>query len=152
VRLDAPSQTSIDRTTGELDEKTANNISNEPDSPVDPVAAKPTNAPATQRTLKPKTAARAPRLNTKKARAEAELLRRQEYAQKLFDDLNKSVFKEGLPASTKLVWNKRLLTTAGKAKYHRYDINIDKLSTCSLPYPAPEKVLQPLRLSLQRKS
>ncbi|KJA29356.1 hypothetical protein HYPSUDRAFT_211237 [Hypholoma sublateritium FD-334 SS-4] len=60
-----------------------------------------------------------PRPNTKKARLAAELLKRHEYAQQLFDDLNKAVFKGGLPDNTQLNWNKRLLTTAGKAKYHR---------------------------------
>lgn len=152
MRLDPPSQSSIDRTTGNLDEKTASKMSNQSESPVDPVAAKPANAPAVQRTPKPKTAAKTPRLNTKKAREEAEILRRQEYAQKLFDDLNKSVFKDGLPASTKLVWNKRLLTTAGKAKYHRYEIDHNKQSTCSLLYPVTEKVLRPRKLSSQRRS
>ena len=66
---------------------------------------------------KPPAAPRRP--NTKKARQAAEFLKRHEYAQQLFDDLNKSVFKGGLPNNTQLNWNKRLLTTAGRAKYHR---------------------------------
>jgi hypothetical protein len=61
-----------------------------------------------------------PRANTKKARLEAELQRRQEYAKQIFTELNNSVFKKGLPENTKLNWSKRLLTTAGKAKYHRF--------------------------------
>jgi hypothetical protein len=45
--------------------------------------------------------------------------RRHDYAQQLFDDLNASIFKGGLPNNTALNWNKRLLTTAGRAKWHR---------------------------------
>ncbi|KAF5355958.1 hypothetical protein D9756_003990 [Leucocoprinus leucothites] len=56
---------------------------------------------------------------SKKALEEAERARRENYAQELFNELNRSVFKNGLPEKTKLNWNKRLLTTAGKAKYHR---------------------------------
>lgn len=41
------------------------------------------------------------------------------YAQNLFNDLNKTVFNNQLPADTALLWNKRLLTTAGKARWHR---------------------------------
>ncbi|KAF5312656.1 hypothetical protein D9619_003090 [Psilocybe cf. subviscida] len=140
MRLDPPSQSSIDRTTGNLDEKTASKMSNQSESPVDPVAAKPANAPAVQRTPKPKTAAKTPRLNTKKAREEAEILRRQEYAQKLFDDLNKSVFKDGLPASTKLVWNKRLLTTAGKAKYHREGVTTTQIELAEKILDCDERI------------
>jgi hypothetical protein len=58
---------------------------------------------------------------SKKAIEQAEQARREKYAQDLFDELNASVFKNGLPEKTKLNWNKRLLTTAGKARYHRYD-------------------------------
>lgn len=41
------------------------------------------------------------------------------YAQQLFVELNRTVFKQQLPEDTKLNWNKRLLTTAGRAKWHR---------------------------------
>ncbi|KAF8887770.1 SprT-like family-domain-containing protein, partial [Infundibulicybe gibba] len=54
-----------------------------------------------------------------KAQAAAEQLRREKYAQELFDELNRVVFKNGLPKETKLNWNKRLLSTAGRAKWHR---------------------------------
>jgi len=64
--------------------------------------------------------AKTPRTNTKKSRLQAELQRRQEYAEQIFIELNSSVFKQGLPENTKLNWSKRLLTTAGKAKYHRF--------------------------------
>jgi len=46
------------------------------------------------------------------------------YAEELFADLNKTVFKGCLPASTKLNWNKRLLKTAGRAKYHRFVLSV----------------------------
>ncbi|KAF9478727.1 hypothetical protein BDN70DRAFT_808312 [Pholiota conissans] len=62
---------------------------------------------------------KAPRANTKRARELADLQRRQDYAQKLFNELNNVVFKGALPPDTKLQWSKRLLSTAGKAKYHR---------------------------------
>lgn len=61
-----------------------------------------------------------PRPKSKKAQTEAEQRRRHDYAQQLFTDLNLSIFKQGLPVNTKLNWNKRLLTTAGRAKFHRY--------------------------------
>ncbi|KAH9486658.1 HMG box-containing protein C19G7.04 [Psilocybe cubensis] len=56
---------------------------------------------------------------TKKAQLEAEQRRLHAYAQQLFNDLNKYVFNQQLPEGTLLNWNKRLLTTAGRAKYHR---------------------------------
>ncbi|KAG6872461.1 hypothetical protein C0995_009564 [Termitomyces sp. Mi166 len=59
-----------------------------------------------------------PRLS-KKAQAAVEQERRVIYAQELFDDLNRSVFEGRLPKETKLNWSKRLLTTAGRAKWHR---------------------------------
>lgn len=61
-----------------------------------------------------------PRKTTKRAQLEAEQKKRHDYAQHLFIDLNKVVFNQGLPEGTKLNWNKRLLTTAGRAKYHRF--------------------------------
>ena len=59
------------------------------------------------------------RLSSKKAQQTVEQQRRHDYAQQLFDDLNASIFKGGLPNNTALNWNKRLLTTAGRAKWHR---------------------------------
>ncbi|KAL5535156.1 hypothetical protein ACEPAF_3250 [Sanghuangporus sanghuang] len=41
------------------------------------------------------------------------------YAQTLFDELNTSVFMNRLPKDTPLIWNNRLLATAGRAKWHR---------------------------------
>ena len=62
--------------------------------------------------------ARAPRL-TKKALEAAEQQRREQYAQAFFEEMNGTVFGGGLPGETKLVWNKRLLSTAGRAKWQR---------------------------------
>jgi hypothetical protein len=62
---------------------------------------------------------KAPRV-TKKAHAAAEQARREKYAADLFEELNRAVFKDGLPKETKMNWNKRLLTTAGRAKWHRF--------------------------------
>ncbi|KII86319.1 hypothetical protein PLICRDRAFT_56048 [Plicaturopsis crispa FD-325 SS-3] len=55
----------------------------------------------------------------KKTAAAAEQVRREIYAQTLFAELNRTVFNNGLPANTALKWNVRLLTTAGRAKWHR---------------------------------
>ena len=56
---------------------------------------------------------------TKKALQELELQRRRAYAETFFKELNETVFKGGIPPETKLEWNKRLLTTAGRAHWHR---------------------------------
>ncbi|KAJ3576265.1 hypothetical protein NP233_g517 [Leucocoprinus birnbaumii] len=76
------------------------------------------STPINKRVTKSKSTKSTTRVS-KKALEEAELARREQYAQELFDELNSSVFKMGLPESTSLKWNKRLLTTAGKARYHR---------------------------------
>ena len=60
-----------------------------------------------------------PRPRSKKASVATEQARREAYAQKLFNELNEKVFGGGLPTDTKLNWNNRLLTTAGRAKWHR---------------------------------
>ena len=79
----------------------------------------PPRTPAKPRTPAPARLPRTPR-TSKKALALAAQADLEAYAQELFDELNEDVFKGGLPASTKLVWSKRLLTTAGRAKWHRY--------------------------------
>jgi len=56
---------------------------------------------------------------SKKALALAEQAERAAYAQSLFDELNRAVFAGWLPVETTLVWSKRLLTTAGSARWHR---------------------------------
>ncbi|KAG6857641.1 hypothetical protein H0H87_010209 [Tephrocybe sp. NHM501043] len=78
-----------------------------------------------------------PRIS-KKAQAEAEQERRVLYAQQLFQELNHSVFDDKLPKETKLIWSKRLLTTAGRAKWHSYgrhskSIDVNKVGTYPLP-------------------
>ncbi|KAF8807653.1 hypothetical protein BYT27DRAFT_7242120 [Phlegmacium glaucopus] len=67
----------------------------------------------------PASSLKTPRSTSKKAQQTVEQRRRHDYAQQLFEDLNASVFKGGLPHNTALDWNKRLLTTAGRAKWHR---------------------------------
>ena len=62
---------------------------------------------------------RGPGKISKQARAAAERKELEEYAQRFFDDVNKTVFKNGLPSNTKLAWNVRLLTTAGRARWHK---------------------------------
>ena len=79
----------------------------------------PPHTPTKPRTPAPARLPRTPR-TSKKALALAAQADLEAYAQELFDELNGDVFKGGLPASTKLVWSKRLLTTAGRAKWHRY--------------------------------
>lgn len=86
-------------------------------------SASPSNmgAPANGKFLRLKST-RSTTRTSKKAVEQAEQARREKYAQELFTELNMSVFKNGLPQETKLNWNKRLLTTAGRAKYRRYNI------------------------------
>ena len=75
--------------------------------------------PRTPPNAKPKsTPAKAPR-TSKKALALAEQAERAEYAQSLFEELNRGVFAGGLPVETTLIWSNRLLTTAGRARWHR---------------------------------
>ena len=56
---------------------------------------------------------------SKKALMQAEQEEHAAYAQSLFDELNRMVFAGGLPVETTLVWSNRLLTTAGRARWHR---------------------------------
>ncbi|KAI9465124.1 SprT-like family-domain-containing protein [Russula earlei] len=64
------------------------------------------------------TPAKTPR-TSKKAQAQAQQAERAAYAQSLFDELNRNVFAGGLPIETTLIWSNRLLTTAGRARWHR---------------------------------
>lgn len=48
-----------------------------------------------------------------------EQARQHKYAAELFAELNKDVFGDRLPKNTALEWSKRLLTTAGRARWHR---------------------------------
>ncbi|KAF4572497.1 hypothetical protein EYR36_007003 [Pleurotus pulmonarius] len=56
---------------------------------------------------------------SKKAQAAADLTKRKNYAEELFEELNALVFDRKLPPSTQLTWSKRLTTTAGRAKWHK---------------------------------
>ncbi|KAF7986222.1 hypothetical protein HWV62_38666 [Athelia sp. TMB] len=69
------------------------------------------SSPALSSAKKPRT--------TKKERVAEEQARREQYASELFSTLNSTIFKDQLPKETKLNWNVRLLSTAGKAKWHR---------------------------------
>lgn len=83
-----------------------------PDSPV-----KPARTPSTpSKRARPPTSQRSP---SKKALAAAAAAHLAEYASDLFAELNASVFKGGLPASTELKWSPRLRSTAGRARWHR---------------------------------
>ncbi|KAG1757339.1 SprT-like family-domain-containing protein [Suillus lakei] len=67
--------------------------------------------------ITPRTNKPSPRITTRdKAEEQA---RREKYAAQLFEELNSTIFNDGLPRETKLNWNKRLLTTAGRARWHR---------------------------------
>ncbi|KAN0113517.1 SprT-like family domain containing protein [Russula decolorans] len=83
------------------------------------VAVSILSTPKTPLRAKPKsTPAKTPRIS-KKALALAEQAERAAYAQSLFDELNRGVFAGGLPVETTLIWSNRLLTTAGRARWHR---------------------------------
>jgi len=66
-----------------------------------------------------KRAARTPAKLSEKKLRQIELERRKDYAQTIFSTVNEKVFRSRLPTTTELVWNNRLTTTAGRAKYHR---------------------------------
>ncbi|TFK82454.1 hypothetical protein K466DRAFT_500296 [Polyporus arcularius HHB13444] len=66
----------------------------------------------------PNKTGKAPRM-TKKALLQSELERRRNYAQAFFNEMNETVFGSGIPAGTTLEWNKRLLTTAGRAHWRK---------------------------------
>lgn len=65
---------------------------------------------------------------SKKALEAALFERRQAYAKLLFKELNESIFGGRLPATTELKWSKRLLTTAGRAHWHRSRDGSEKTS------------------------
>ena len=80
-----------------------------------------TKSPRKPRAKKPPATPRV----SKKALQEAEQAHREQYAQDLFRALNASVFDNKLPEETKLVWNKRMQTTAGRAKWHKSSQGIE---------------------------
>jgi len=88
----------------------------------DPLAAVPPKTPLNAKsksTTTPAKTTKTPRTSSKKALAQAEQAERAAYAQSLFDELNRTVFAGGLLVETTLVWSNRLLTTAGRAQWHR---------------------------------
>lgn len=64
---------------------------------------------------------------SKKSEIAAEQEKREQYAKKLFAELNQTVFKNGIPVDTKLIWNTRLLSTAGRAKWHRQVLGVSSV-------------------------
>ncbi|KIY66802.1 hypothetical protein CYLTODRAFT_354353 [Cylindrobasidium torrendii FP15055 ss-10] len=62
---------------------------------------------------------RVPRANSKQAIETARLARLESYAQTLFDELNRSVFSDGLKGA-QLLWSKTLQVTAGRASFRRH--------------------------------
>ncbi|KAN0136612.1 SprT-like family domain containing protein [Lactarius tabidus] len=89
-----------------------------PVTPSTPTPKTPASKPRPPPKSATSSAAKTPR-TSKKALALAEQAERAAYAQSLFDELNRSVFGGGLPETTPLVWSNRLLTTAGRARWHR---------------------------------
>ncbi|KAG2155400.1 SprT-like family-domain-containing protein [Suillus clintonianus] len=74
--------------------------------------------------ITPRTNKPPPRISSR-GKAE-ESARREKYAEQLFGELNGTIFNDGLPRETKLHWNKRLLTTAGRARWHRSRDGVQK--------------------------
>lgn len=69
-------------------------------------------------TTKGKRPPKTPR-QTKKAKEAAQNLHRERYAERIYRELNKTVFGNGLPEEILLKWNNRLLSTAGRATFDR---------------------------------
>ncbi|KAI0344061.1 hypothetical protein BDW22DRAFT_1355345 [Trametopsis cervina] len=92
--------------------RVAQMTSSHPGSGDEPMTPKRTEASES------KSNAKTPRM-TKKAKQAMEQTRRERYAQELFEEINDTVFKCGLPRETVLKWSNRLLTTAGRARWKR---------------------------------
>ncbi|KAL1675459.1 SprT-like family-domain-containing protein [Schizophyllum commune] len=90
----------------------------ETDRSVSPSKSRPAS-PTKDRSTSPTKRPPSPRKPTQKALREAEAARRAAYAQEIFTQLNAQVFKGGLPPETPLVWNAKMTSTAGRARYHR---------------------------------
>jgi hypothetical protein len=58
----------------------------------------------------------------RKRKITVEQQRLEDYAKALFSELNDAVFGGRIPSDTKLIWNVRLLSTAGKAFFSRFVI------------------------------
>lgn len=85
-----------------------------------------------------------------KAEAEAKLERLKTYAKNRFDDLNSKVFENKIPATTKIEWNNRLRSTAGKASYQRW-VWYSLRSSHSHCILGTDKVWSTARLNLQSR-
>ena len=66
-----------------------------------------------------KTAILSPSAKLKALLALDEFETRRDPTSELFAELNKTVFGNGLPESTQLIWSNRLLSTAGRARWRR---------------------------------
>lgn len=98
-------------------------------SPTDtPTTSQPATPSRSGRSSPTKGSPKKPRAPTKKALEDAEAARRQAYALDMFQQLNRDVFGNALPADTPLVWNPRLLKTAGNARYRKTADG--KVTTC----------------------
>lgn len=80
----------------------------------------PTRASTTRPQVTPMQGGKSTRVS-QKALAAAKRAQLERYARELFDELNEAVFESKLP-ETKLVWNVRLQTTAGRAHWHKYAV------------------------------
>lgn len=92
-----------------------------------------------------------PRSNTAKAKLIERRQRLHTYAEELFSELNKTVFKGGLPTNTKLNWNKRLLKTAGRAKFHRLVGSLCNTVTKKLIFFSSRHGVQTVEIELAEK-
>jgi hypothetical protein len=92
-----------------------------------------------------------PRSNSDKARLLERRDRLHAYAEELFYELNRTVFKGGLPTTTKLNWNKRLLKTAGRAKFHRFVGYIYDIYTTRLMFSSSRHGVQTVEIELAEK-
>ncbi|KAL0576381.1 hypothetical protein V5O48_005602 [Marasmius crinis-equi] len=90
-----------------------------PATPTKSKSNKSSEKSATPSTNTPTQASPSKRKPSKKALEEARLTALFEYAQNFFHEINAAVFGNGLPRQTELIWNKKLLTTAGKAKWNK---------------------------------
>ncbi|KAK1215424.1 hypothetical protein PQX77_021963 [Marasmius sp. AFHP31] len=82
-----------------------------PKLPETPTATPAANMPTQGSQRKPRV--------SKKVLEETRLAQLFEYAQNFFHEMNAAVFGNGLPQQTQLSWNKKLYTTAGKARWNK---------------------------------
>jgi len=78
-------------------------------------------SPSTPKRKTPSTKAKTPRTG-KKAKEAAERERLLDYAKDWFKRLNREVFDMKLPEDTDIIWNAKLISSAGRAHFKRYDL------------------------------